>query len=64
MPRASEPHDGCHARELDPLGRYCRCAADAKRSDDLADAIEALLADRIPPTSDTRAIGCFISDLQ
>ena len=31
---------------------------------DLADAIEALLADRIPPTSDTRAIGCFISDLQ
>ena len=31
---------------------------------DLADAIEALLADRIPLTSDTRAIGCFISDLQ
>ena len=31
---------------------------------DLSDAIEALLADRIPPNSDTRAIGCFISDLQ
>lgn len=31
---------------------------------DLADVLEATLAGRTPDTSDTRAIGCFIADLQ